>query len=180
MKPPTAKLLTLMKAAAELRAGGASWATVAAKIDRCGETCRTWAYKYPATWNRLLNQAEDQHIQEGGGQARIKLRMLLLSGNEHIALEAARILTKARADQRTRWENRPKKTLPKGITEKELLSIREAESMSDDELEEVCAQSYRALARLQAEAQSAPALDPPPAPPAAALGYEGPEGGYDR
>lgn len=69
--------LNCMAQAADLRAVGLKWETVAAKLGRRLETVRRWPERYPATWQRLYRAAVRQHIGEAGTQSRTVLQSLV-------------------------------------------------------------------------------------------------------
>src|SRR6266508_4144959 len=54
-KPPNDALLNQ---AAELRAGGATWESVAAKLNRRADTVRKWPRDYADRWELALREAE--------------------------------------------------------------------------------------------------------------------------
>lgn len=98
------KLRALLAAAAELRAGGLSWAKVGEKVGRQAETCRQWPRRHPAAWRELFREAEAQVIAEAGAEARGMLRNLLRSKNEKTILAAAQLLMRCREERALREE----------------------------------------------------------------------------
>ena len=50
MSTPDSRTLRLLSAAAELRAGGASWEAVAAHLKRKAYKCRRWPIRYREYW----------------------------------------------------------------------------------------------------------------------------------
>ncbi len=100
MDTPGPILLTLIKAAADLRAGGASWAKVGERLNREPDTCRDWPRRYPAAWRRAYRAAEDLFTEEAGAEAKTMLRLFMRSKNEKIGLAAAHALHRARENRR--------------------------------------------------------------------------------
>ena len=72
--PPSPQVLALMKLAAELRVGGGSWETVAAKVQRSARTCQRWPDRYPQEWDRLFRLAETKSRLEVRNEALLFLR----------------------------------------------------------------------------------------------------------
>jgi hypothetical protein len=103
MKHPPEQVLSLMTVAAELRAGGASWEMVAAKVGREARTCRSWPQRYPDDWERLFGAAADRLLADAGAEALHFLRKLLRSETTPLGQNTAKFLY-------SRWrESRPGK-----------------------------------------------------------------------
>src|SRR5690349_12071206 len=88
----SAHLLRLLAAAAERKAGGASWEQVAAHVGRRTATCRRWPALYPAEWRRLFREAERRLFADAGAEGVLALRALLRSEDEKVRRDAARVL----------------------------------------------------------------------------------------
>jgi hypothetical protein len=86
------QVLSLMAAAAELRAAGASWEAVAAKLGPNECTFRRWEKRYAAQWDRLFHAAEVRLTKLMGGEARSVLRALLRHKDRWVRLHAGRFL----------------------------------------------------------------------------------------
>jgi hypothetical protein len=95
METPPTSLIPLLSIAAELRAGGSSWAAVGEEVKRDPETCRHWPRRYPQTWCRLYLQAEGHVIAEAGADARMRLRILVRGNDPKLSLPAAQILLRS-------------------------------------------------------------------------------------
>src|SRR5262245_45271637 len=92
MPPPRPFVLNRMAVAAELRAGGAAWKTVAARL-RCTErACIRWPKDYPEAWRRLYREATLRLLAEIGGEAMTVLRRLLRSKDEKMQRDATRLV----------------------------------------------------------------------------------------
>lgn len=85
-KPPPDELLAL---AAELRAGGASWETVAEQVNRTERTVRQWPTNYATRWNKLLRAAERQQLTDATAESVLTLRRQLRSPDEKTSRDAA-------------------------------------------------------------------------------------------
>lgn len=94
-KPPSDDQLNR---AAELRAAGASWETVAAKVKRVPSTVRRWANKYRDRWCQALLRAERHLVAWVEGESIQTLRVLLRSDDEKTRGQAARSLIGLRVE----------------------------------------------------------------------------------
>ena len=108
MKPLKPSLLNRILQAAELRAGGASWETVAAQVGRSADTVRHWPNAYPDVWKQALHDAEQRLVSDAGAEAVLTLRRLLRSDDEKVRRDAARFLVNLRVE-RDKLERRPGK-----------------------------------------------------------------------
>ena len=88
-KPPSDDLLAR---AAELRAGGATWDAVAAKLNRSADTVRKCPALYPDRWQAALHNGERRLVAEAGAESVLVLRTLLRSDDEKVRRDAARFL----------------------------------------------------------------------------------------
>ncbi len=94
-KPPSDALLNR---AAELRAGGATWDSVAKSLNRAADTVRRWPRDYPDRWKIALHEAERQLVCETAAESVLVLRKLLRSEDEKVRRDAARALMDLRLD----------------------------------------------------------------------------------
>ena len=90
---PNAKTLWLLRCAADKRAQGLSWANVALTLKRQLCVWQNWLRRYPATWDRLLREAEGRTFREVGAEALTIMRCLLRSESESIRRDVGRTLT---------------------------------------------------------------------------------------
>ena len=92
MPTPTAKTLRRLAAAAELRAGGATWETVAAHLSRAIHKCRRWPVRYRDYWATAYQAAERRRNAVARVEAVGALRTLLRSLDGKEKRDAARAL----------------------------------------------------------------------------------------
>jgi hypothetical protein len=85
-------MLTLLYAAAELRAATKSWEAVAEAPRRKPETCRHWPVLYRSAWRRCFRLAVQLRHLEAGCEAREFLRTFLRADNKKLVLAAAQLL----------------------------------------------------------------------------------------
>src|SRR5262245_50016611 len=97
MSTPRAETARLLATAAELKAGGASWEAVAAKVGRTAATCRRWPTLYPDDWQRLFRDAERQLVVDAGAEAVLVLRALLRAADDKVRRDVARTLVGLRS-----------------------------------------------------------------------------------
>src|SRR5262245_1369760 len=79
---------TLLTVAAELRAAGASWATVADQVGRQPATCQQWPVRYRERWDRLYREVQQRRFAESNAEAETLLRGLLRDDDKKIRLKA--------------------------------------------------------------------------------------------
>jgi hypothetical protein len=89
-------LRPLVARAAELRAGGASWDAVAAKLRRSANTVSRWPSLYPDAWAAELRRAADRFAADAAAEAVLVLRSLLRSDDDKIKRDAGRLLLRLR------------------------------------------------------------------------------------
>jgi hypothetical protein len=94
MESPSDDLLPLLSVAAELRAGGTSWAKVGQQVERSPETCRQWPRHYPDTWRRLYLATFCRLNIEAGTSARSAVQNLLAHPDPKIVLAAGNLLAR--------------------------------------------------------------------------------------
>ena len=75
--------------AAELRAAGAPWSTIAERLRRRPETCRRWPKRHPAAWRQLYADAVQELRHECEAEAVRTLRQMLRSKSERAQRDAA-------------------------------------------------------------------------------------------
>jgi hypothetical protein len=84
--------LRLLSAAAELRAGGSTWETVAAHLRRSVSKCRRWPIRYREYWATAYQAAERRRNAVARVEAVNALRTLLRSQDGKEKRDAARAL----------------------------------------------------------------------------------------
>jgi hypothetical protein len=92
MPPPSPKTLRLLSAAAELRAAGATWETVAGHLSRAVAKCRRWPIRYRDYWAAAYHGAERRRTAVARQEAVNALRVLLRSQDGRTKRDAARAL----------------------------------------------------------------------------------------
>ena len=97
---PDTAMLTILKSAALYRAGGMTWAQVAAKVNRKVETCEHWPLHYKAVWPALYAEASGQVWDEAEAEARHEARALLRQPDPRVRADAAGKIMMAAAKAR--------------------------------------------------------------------------------
>ena len=131
MASPTPQILNLMTVAAELRAVGISWESIAPKMGRCSRTCRRWPTMYTDDWDRLFGSAVRRMIASLGGEARHTLQRLLRSENEKIQADIGKFLTRLSVDDEAAQERKADRT--GGRESKYARNIAFLETLDDDQ-----------------------------------------------
>src|SRR2546426_12379968 len=93
--PPDESLIAY---AAELRAAGASWASIAAKVERDVETCRRWPTHYPDAWNRHYLGARKLIIHQLGVESTTILQQMLRSDDPKLKQDTAKFMARSSAN----------------------------------------------------------------------------------
>ncbi|MFO0796992.1 MAG: hypothetical protein U0804_05905 [Gemmataceae bacterium] len=151
---PTRIDATLARAA-QLRAAGCSWESVAAQLGKTVETVLKWPETYADRWPPLLADAEKRVAVEAGAEATLVLRQLLRAEDEKVRRDAARFLLELRFKLVAPPDPSDPLPAPRSADARRLVAF--LESHSDDD-----------LARLAAEVRTAD-----PAPPPVAAGADG-------
>ena len=79
----------LVRTAAELRAGGASWPVVGRAVGRGARTVSRWPFFYAAKWAEFLAAASTDLLNEAAAESLLVLRRQLRSKSELASREAA-------------------------------------------------------------------------------------------
>ena len=95
-KPPSEELFAR---AAELRAAGVTWETIAKEVNRAVRTVYYWPRKYPKLWADALLQAERDMNSQSDSEAVRGLRGMLMSQDEKIRWHAAKSLIVRRIER---------------------------------------------------------------------------------
>jgi hypothetical protein len=77
--------------AAELRAVGYSWETVALRVHRKTRTCQKWPSRHRALWDSTYRVAQQKRFQEINTEASAHLQGLMRSEDEKIQLKATEV-----------------------------------------------------------------------------------------
>src|SRR5262245_15708510 len=111
MDEPCKIPLRLLALAAEHRAMGLKWESVAGRLGRPPETVRRWPVRYPEAWQRLYRAAERRAIAEGGAEARTVVRTLLRSKDERVRCNASKFMASFQ-ERVHQWEAQRQKETP--------------------------------------------------------------------
>ena len=98
MRKRQSSLEKLFARAAELRAAGATWKTIAKEVKRSERTVYRWPRNFPEQWAEALLQAERRMTAQSDCESVHTLRRLLLSADEKICWHAAKALIARRID----------------------------------------------------------------------------------
>ena len=71
MRIPSARTRRDMETAAELRAAGATWDTIAAQLERQPNVVIRWTSVYREDWERMYAAAEERESRLGDNESRI-------------------------------------------------------------------------------------------------------------
>jgi HEAT repeat protein len=136
MNIPSTRTRHDMEIAADLRAQGGTWATIALQLKRQPGLLMRWTRLYAQEWERLLNEAEERLSRHANSESRAVLRELLRSGEPRVRLAAAERLAKLRLQEKA------KETPPDPHADVAAF-VAAAEAMSDAELEEYLGEFLR-------------------------------------
>lgn len=136
MKIPSARTLRDMELAAELRAAGATWETIGAKLSRQPNVVQRWACVYRDEWERMLAEAEERLSRLADGESRTALRQLVRHKSAKLRLAAADKISRRRMEEL-------KRRGPGGHDAGLAAMLGRIEEMSDDELESTIADFVR-------------------------------------
>jgi alanyl-tRNA synthetase len=89
-----------METAADLRAAGASWDTVAMQVGRQPAMLQRWARLYAGVWEQMLREAEERISRQASNESRSVMRSLLRHKNSKTRLAAADKLAKRRLEEK--------------------------------------------------------------------------------
>jgi hypothetical protein len=89
-----------LQIAAELRAAGASWDTIAAQLHRQPTLLARWARFYVDEWQRMLAEAEQRQARQENAESRSAIRSLLRSKELKTRLDAAGNLARQLLDEK--------------------------------------------------------------------------------
>lgn len=132
-KKPNATLIALIQQAAELRAGGAAWETIATEVGRASNTVRKWPTEFPSTWKRAIRVAERQLLTDATAESVLTLRKQLRSEDEKSSRDAAQKLIQFRmAKQKKSRPTSVKPSKPPTIHQRIALYL---ETLSDEEIQ---------------------------------------------
>ena len=129
MKIPSIRTRQDMEMAAELRAVGATWRTIAAQLGRQRNVVSRWVRWYQDEWERLLQDAKARVYRNGSDETLAAIRAMLRDRDSTVRLSAAQKLTKMRLDEKA-----AETPAPRGKTDLIALGAY-LEDLSDAELD---------------------------------------------
>jgi hypothetical protein len=121
----------LLTAAAALRAAGASWEAVAARLNRSAATCRCWPCYYRSIWDELYRKAEADYLDEVRAEARCVLRSQLRLEDVKEKRDAAKTLLTHADRNRDRNADRQVESIEAHVEALSDESARTLESATD-------------------------------------------------
>jgi hypothetical protein len=137
MNLPHQQRESLIALAATLRASGAGWADVAAKVERSERSVRRWPQKYPDAWARHFRMAESHFLAEVAVEARQVMRLLLRSKDEKTQLRATFSMLKVRQTERDREFAVEPPPAHETVDPYVSTFIRELNNLSDEEVDQM-------------------------------------------
>ena len=133
MHIPSIKTRRDMETAAELRAAGATWDTIAERLQRQPAVLIRWTKTYRDDWERFLADAEDRISRQASNESRSVMRTLLRHKSSKIRLTAAEKLAKQRLAE--------KAALPPPEPRADMTAfLTYAQEISDEQLDEYIAE----------------------------------------
>ena len=138
---PTTPADVVLARAADLRAAGASWDAVAARLNLPAETAREWPALYPTAWQTALRTAERRLVAEASAESVLILRQLLQSDDEKVRRDAAKFLVDLRLELAKL--DRPSEPPPPPLTSDTARFVAFLEGHTDEQLAELVAACER-------------------------------------
>src|SRR5262245_39804594 len=92
--PMSENLRILVAAAAELRAGGYSWESIAEKLRRPLKTCQNWPNKQPRLWARYFRPAQLRLGEPMAMEARSRLHAFMRDVDKKLSYKANELIMK--------------------------------------------------------------------------------------
>lgn len=118
-----------MDLAAELRAAGATWETIAGQLDRHPNHVSRWPRVYSKEWDGMLILAGQRLSRRGDEPWRATLRELLRSPNPKVRVSAARQYTEQLRRERAEGKS--------GSLLDAVMLVEAVDKMTDEELDEM-------------------------------------------
>jgi hypothetical protein len=139
MSHSTSPLDDLFARAAELRAAGATWETIAKEVNRSVRTVYRWPRNHAERWTAALIQAERVIAAQADCESVLTLRRLLLSADEKVRWHAAKALIGRRIDRSKIELKTPPPTQPV-LSSDAARYIAFLDGHSDEELDAIIAE----------------------------------------
>jgi hypothetical protein len=77
-------MYTLLTTAAEMRAVGHSWDSVARKVHRKPKTCQKWPGRFPIQWQQLYSTVQKRRFEDSCNDAHTLVQKLMRSDDPKI------------------------------------------------------------------------------------------------
>src|SRR5258708_33936875 len=84
-------LQSLLNVAAELRAVGHTWETVARRVHRKARTCQKWPSRFPIQWDAVYRAAQRRRFDEISNEAATHLQDLMRCDDLKIRVKASEV-----------------------------------------------------------------------------------------
>ena len=133
MKKPPAKILAVMKEAAELRAIGLSWEIIAVKLGRDERTLRRWTERYRMWWHRMLFRAERDALRHVGNKSLSILDRSQMGKGDPNSTRAAQFLYSKQCDMKAGWRRRQRASAIPAYVNKYLPLLSYYESLNESQ-----------------------------------------------
>jgi hypothetical protein len=140
--------------AAELRAAGTSWPTVATTLQQNVNAIRQWPSIYSTEWTAAHQDAEKRQLAEACAESILILRQLLRSDNDKIRCQSARFLLEQRLALTKLQQQAHPSTAP--FTSEAAQLVAFLEGHTHEQLAEIVAATERPAQHLQDEAVPEP------------------------
>ncbi len=119
----------LCERAAEMKAAGSSWETIATALQRKVETVKKWPRVYANEWQEWFGKFEKQFVDEAAAESVLALRKQLRADEAVVSIHAAEKLIRYRIS-RAKWTTStpaPTPTVGMSAEERDLQFARELE-----------------------------------------------------
>ena len=136
MKIPSIRTRQAMEMAAELRAAGATWETIASELKRQPNLVARWSKMYAQEWERMLSAAEERLSRHVNNESRGFLRRMLREDDLKARLAAAKQLAEMRKEEKAA---QPATDLQSRYTS----FVTQIQEFSDEELQRIMCKFVR-------------------------------------
>ncbi len=133
---PEPALLGLLARAAEMRAEGETWPTIAAAVDRSANTVQKWPKQHAKRWKKLFARAEAALLKDASSEAVHTLRKLLRSKVPKVQQDSAQKLLLLREARTKTGRSRGDRAAGSAVPEVRQL-VEYLEGLSDGQFREL-------------------------------------------
>jgi hypothetical protein len=152
----------LLRTAAEMRAGGASWPAVGKAVGRCAATVSRWPFFYAARWADYLAEASTDLLTEAAAESLLVLRRQLRSKSELASRDAAGKIIRFHTTTRAKDHALPAPLAADRPVRPSVLALSEyLEGLSDAEFAHLSAEDWNAKLAALVAAKPADGGGPP-------------------